>query len=233
MENAMSTEIWNSVDDYFSRELVKPDAALDAALVASAKAGLRQISVAPNQGKFLHLLAKIHASRRILEIGTLGGYSAIWLARALPPDGTMVSLEANPDYANVARSNIAAAGLSDKVSVITGLAAESLEELIRSKTPSFDFIFIDADKSSYPDYLRLTLQLSQPGTVIVADNVVRSGRLGDPANQEPDIVGIRSFFKMLAATPGADSTAVQTVGAKGWDGFSITIVSASQTDAGG
>jgi predicted O-methyltransferase YrrM len=229
----MATELWNAVDDYFSRELVKPDTALDAALEASAKAGLRAISVAPNQGKFLHLLAKIHGTRRILEIGTLGGYSAIWLARALPADGSMVSLEANPDYADVARSNIAAAGLSDKVSVLTGLAADSLEELIRSKTPPFDFIFIDADKASYPDYLRLTLQLSQPGTVIVADNVVRSGRLGDPANQEPDIVGIRTFFKMLAATPDTDSTAVQTVGAKGWDGFSITIVSASQTGAGG
>lgn len=225
----MATELWNAVDDYFSRALVKPDAVLDAALEASAKAGLRAISVAPNQGKFLHLLAKINGARRILEIGTLGGYSAIWLARALPADGSMVSLEANSDYAEVARSNIAAAGLSDKVSVLTGLAAESLEELIRSETPPFDFVFIDADKSSYPDYLRLTLQLSRPGTVIVADNVVRSGRLGDPNNREPDIVGIRSFFQMLAATPDADSTAIQTVGTKGWDGFSITIVSASQT----
>jgi predicted O-methyltransferase YrrM len=228
----MATELWNAVDDYFSRELVKPDAALDTALEASAKAGLRAISVAPNQGKFLHLLAKIRGAGRILEIGTLGGYSAIWLARALPADGSMVSLEANPDYADVARNNIAAAGLSDKVSVLTGLAAESLEELIRSKTPPFDFIFIDAEKSSYPDYLRLTLQLSRPGTVIVADNVVRSGRLGDPNNREPDIIGIRTFFQMLAATPGADSTAIQTVGTKGWDGFSITIVSASQTEAG-
>jgi predicted O-methyltransferase YrrM len=209
MEDAMATEIWNSVDDYFSRALVKPDPALDAALKASAKAGLRAINVAPNQGKFLHLLAKIRGAHRILEIGTLGGYSAIWLARALPADGSMVSLEANPDYADVARGNIAAAGLSDKVSVITGLAAQSLEELIRSKTPPFDFVFI------------------------VADNVVRSGRLGDPANQEPDILGIRAFFNMLAATPDADSTAIQTVGAKGWDGFSITIVSASQTGAGG
>jgi predicted O-methyltransferase YrrM len=233
MEDAMATEIWNSVDDYFSRALVKPDPALDAALKASAKAGLRAINVAPNQGKFLHLLAKIRGAHRILEIGTLGGYSAIWLARALPADGSMVSLEANPDYADVARGNIAAAGLSDKVSVITGLAAQSLEELIRSKTPPFDFVFIDADKSSYPDYLRLTLQLCRPGTVIVADNAVRSGRLGDPANQEPDILGIRAFFNMLAATPDADSTAIQTVGAKGWDGFSITIVSASQTGAGG
>jgi predicted O-methyltransferase YrrM len=229
----MATELWNAVDDYFSRELVKPDAALDTALEASAKAGLRAISVAPNQGKFLHLLAKIRGAGRILEIGTLGGYSAIWLARALPADGSMVSLEANPDYADVARNNIAAAGLSDKVSVLTGLAAESLEELIRSKTPPFDFIFIDADKSSYPDYLRLTLQLSRPGTVIVADNVVRSGRLGDPNNREPDIIGIRTFFQMLAATPGADSTAIQTVGTKGWDGFSITIVSASQMETGG
>jgi predicted O-methyltransferase YrrM len=151
MEDAMATEIWNSVDDYFSRALVKPDPALDAALKASAKAGLRAINVAPNQGKFLHLLAKIRGAHRILEIGTLGGYSAIWLARALPADGSMVSLEANPDYADVARGNIAAAGLSDKVSVITGLAAQSLEELIRSKTPPFDFVFIDADKSNCAD----------------------------------------------------------------------------------
>jgi predicted O-methyltransferase YrrM len=232
MENAMATELWNAVDEYFSRALVKPDPALDAALEASAKARLRAINVAPNQGKFLHLLAKINGARRILEIGTLGGYSAIWLVRALPEDGSLVSLEANPDYADVARGNLAAAGLSGKVSVLTGLAAESLEELIRSGTPPFDFIFIDADKSSYPDYLRLTLQLSRPGTVIVADNVVRSGRLGDPNNREPDIIGIRSFFQMLATTPEADSTAIQTVGAKGWDGFSITIVSASQTATG-
>jgi predicted O-methyltransferase YrrM len=222
----MTTETWNAVDDYFSRGLVKSDAALDAALQASSRAGLRAINVAPNQGKFLHLLARIHGARRILELGTLGGYSAIWLARALPEGGSPISLEADPDTADVARKNIAVAGLASKVSVITGLAAESLEQMIASKTPPFDFIFLDADKVSYPEYLRLTLQLSRPGTVIVADNVVRNGKVADMANDEPDVIGVREFFDMLAANPETDTTAVQTVGAKGWDGFSITIVSA-------
>lgn len=228
----MITDTWNAVDDYFSRGLVKSDTALDAALEASTKAGLRAINVAPNQGKFLNLLAKIHGARRILELGTLGGYSAIWLARALPEDGSMISLEANPDNADVARKNIAAAGLANKVSVITGLAAESLQQMIQSKTPPFDFIFLDADKISYPEYLRLTLRLSRPGTVIVADNVVRDGKLVDPQNNEPDVLGVREFFHMLAAMPGTESTAVQTVGSKGYDGFSITIVSAPPTDVG-
>lgn len=222
----MTTESWNAVDDYFSRGLVKSDPALDAALQASTQAGLRPINVAPNQGKFLHLLARIHGARRILELGTLGGYSAVWLARALPEDGSLITLEADPGNADVARKNIAAAGLADKVSVVTGLAAESLERMIASKTPPFDFIFLDADKVSYPAYLRLTLQLSRPGTVIVADNVVRNGKVADMNNDEPDVIGVREFFDMLATNPGTDSTAVQTVGSKGWDGFSITIVSA-------
>ena len=201
----MSTEIWNSVDDYFSRALVKPDPALDAALKASAKAGLRAINVAPNQGKFLHLLAKIRGAHRILEIGTLGGYSAIWLARALPADGSMVSLEANPDYADVARGNIAAAGLSDKVSVITGLAAQSLEELIRSKTPPFDFVFIDADKSSYPGYYEQCLTLVRSGGVIALDNMLYSGRALNPAPGDADSAAIAEMNRFIHADNRVDA----------------------------
>jgi predicted O-methyltransferase YrrM len=221
----MNPKTWHTVDDYISDVLIGPDTALDATLAASERAGLRAINVAPNQGKFLHLLARIHGARRILEIGTLGGYSAIWLARALPADGALVSLEADPDTATVARDNIACAGLADKVTVVTGQAADSLAYMIRDSAAPFDLIFIDADKTSNPDYLRLTLQLARRGTVIVADNVVRSGRVADPASHEPDAVGIRRYFDMLAAAPGIDSTAVQTVGIKGWDGFAISIVS--------
>ncbi|WP_118178469.1 O-methyltransferase [Paraburkholderia phosphatilytica] len=221
----MNPEMWHTVDDYISSTLIGPDTALDATLAASDHAGLRAINVAPNQGKFLHLLARIHGARRILEIGTLGGYSAIWLARALPADGALISLEADADTAKIARDNIASAGLADKVTVITGLAADSLHELIRNGTAPFDLIFIDADKSGNPDYLRLTLQLARAGTVMVADNVVRSGRVADRSSNEPDAVGIRRYFDMLAAAPGIDSTAVQTVGIKGWDGFAISIVS--------
>jgi predicted O-methyltransferase YrrM len=220
----MDTHLCNSVDAYISKVLIGPDTALDATLEASEKAGLRAINVAPNQGKFLHLLARIHGARRILEIGTLGGYSAIWLARALPADGALVSLEADANTATVARKNIAAAALADKVTVVTGLAADSLRDMIGKRSAPFDFIFIDADKTSNPDYLELTLQLARPGTLIVADNVVRSGRVADPSNDEPDVTGIRRYFDMLGTAPGIDSTAVQTVGIKGWDGFAISIV---------
>jgi predicted O-methyltransferase YrrM len=213
------------VDNYFSQALVPPDAALQTTLQTSADAGLPPINVAPNQGKFLHLLARIRNVRRILEIGTLGGYSTVWLARALPSDGTLISLELNAEYADLAQRNIAAAGLSEVVSVIVGTAVRSLEHLIEEKTEPFDLVFIDADKESNPDYLRLSLALSRPGTVIIGDNAVRKGRVADLDNQGSDVIGVRKFFEFAASDPRLDTTAVQTVGSKGWDGFSISIVS--------
>jgi predicted O-methyltransferase YrrM len=221
----MNQAQWEFLDRYFGEQIVHSDAALAAALDASARAGLPSINVAENQGKFLHLLAKIRGARRILEIGTLGGYSTIWLARALPPGGTLVTLEANVDYAAVARANIERAGLSGMVSIRVGMGVDSLQHMIAQDEAPFDLVFIDADKPSYPDYLRLCLQLARSGTVIVADNVIRHGKLADPANTEPDVQGMRQFFDLLAAHPEVESTAIQTVGAKGWDGFSISVVS--------
>ncbi|MCP3718713.1 O-methyltransferase [Paraburkholderia sp. CNPSo 3281] len=220
----MNEQTWQAVDDWFCDRLIGPDDALDGALAASAKAGLRAINVAPNQGKFLHLLARIQGARRILEIGTLGGYSAIWLGRALPDDGAMVSLEFSPENAAIARENIARAGLDAKVTVVTGLALESLDALIAQGAAPFDFVFIDADKSNNPNYLERVLKLSRPGTVIVADNVVREGRVADPAHHEDDVVGLRRYFDMLGNDKRLATTAVQTVGSKGWDGFAITVV---------
>lgn len=206
--------------------LVTSDAFLEATLKTSIDAGLPPINVAPNQGKLLHIFARIRNAERILEIGTLGGYSTIWLARALPSNGQLISLEANPEYADLARRNIAAAGFSNVVSVVVGTAVQTLERLIEEKTEPFDLIFIDADKENNPDYLRLSLALSRSGTVIIGDNVVRKGRVGDLNNKDSDVIGARKFFKLAAEDPRLDSTAVQTVGSKGWDGFSISVVSA-------
>ncbi|CAI8693795.1 O-methyltransferase [Burkholderia pyrrocinia] len=220
----MDQDQWNQVDAYFSATLVPSDDALDAALAASNAAGLPAINVAPNQGKLLQLLATIRGARRILEVGTLGGYSTIWLARALPPGGTLVTLELNPEHAKVATRNIARAGFAEVVSVIVGDAKDSLARLVDAGDAPFDFIFIDADKDNNPVYLDAALKLSRPGTVIVVDNVVRGGRVADPDNREPDVVGVREGFARLAAEPKLTTTAVQTVGQKGWDGFSISIV---------
>ncbi|WP_027797090.1 O-methyltransferase [Paraburkholderia acidipaludis] len=222
----MNEQTWHAVDEWFCERLIGYDPALDDALAASAKAGLRAINVAPNQGKFLYLLARIQGARRVLEIGTLGGYSAIWLARALPADGTLVTLEAMTANAAVARANLAAAGVSDKVTVVEGLALDSLDRMVEEGVAPFDFIFIDADKSNNPHYLERVLKLSRPGTVIVADNVVRDGRVADEAHRDDDVVGVRRYIDMLAHDARLESSAVQTVGAKGWDGFAITVVKA-------
>lgn len=222
----MNQEHWNQVDAYFSATLVPSDDALDAALAASDAAGLPAINVAPNQGKLLQLLATIRGARRILEVGTLGGYSTIWLARALPPGGTLVTLELNPEHAKVATRNIARAGFAEVVTVVVGSAKDSLARLVDAGEAPFDFIFIDADKDNNPVYLDAALKLSRPGTVIVVDNVVRGGRVADPGNREPDVAGVRDGFARLAAAPQVTTTAVQTVGQKGWDGFSISIVGA-------
>jgi predicted O-methyltransferase YrrM len=218
-------EEWSAVDEYLCRTLVPPDDALDGALERSASAGLPAINVAPNQGKFLNLLARIRGARRILEIGTLGGYSTIWLARALPPDGEMVTLEVDEGHARVARESLRRAGLADAVSVIVGPALASLGRMVDDGARPFDLVFIDADKRSNPGYLACALKLSAPGTVIVCDNVVRGGRVADANSSDPDVVGIRTFLAHAAANPALDTTAVQTVGVKGWDGFSISLVS--------
>ncbi|WP_175807257.1 O-methyltransferase [Burkholderia cenocepacia] len=223
----MNQDRWNQVDAYFSATLVPSDAVLDAALAASDAAGLPAINVAPNQGKLLQLLATIRGARRILEVGTLGGYSTIWLARALPPGGSLVTLELNPVHAKVATENIARAGFAQVVSVVVGSAKDSLARLIDAGEAPFDFIFIDADKDNNAVYLDAALKLSRPGTVIVVDNVVRNGRVADPDNREPDVVGVREGFARLVAEPALATTAVQTVGQKGWDGFSISIVGAA------
>ncbi|QIE26952.1 Catechol O-methyltransferase (plasmid) [Caballeronia sp. SBC1] len=210
----------------FCCQLVPADEALEAALRCSAEAGLPSINVARNQGKFLQLLARIRGARRILEIGTLGGYSSIWLARGLSSGGTLVTLEANPDYAAVATKNIAFAGFSETVSVMVGPAMQTLAQLIDEKAEPFDMVFIDADKKTYPDYLQLSLELCRPGAIIVGDNVIRKGRMTDFASTDPDVIGLRKYFDLLGKHPKLDSTAVQTAGSKGWDGFSISILSA-------
>jgi predicted O-methyltransferase YrrM len=220
----MSDELWSNVDEYLVDLLLPPDSALEEALANSATAGLPPISVAPNQGKFLELLARIQQSHRILEIGTLGGYSTIWLARALPSDGTLVSLELESVHADVARKNIERAGLAHAVDVRVGPAAASLEELINDDVEPFDFIFIDADKERYPKYLELSLRLSRPGTVIVADNVVRDGEVVNANSADERVAGVRRFLELAGADERIDATAIQTVGSKGYDGFALLIV---------
>ena len=222
----MNLEQWTAVDRYITDVLVAPDQALEAALQTSAEAGLPPISVAPNQGKLLQLLAKMQGARNILEIGTLGGYSTIWLARALPEDGHLVTLEAEPLHAEVARKNIARAGLEKIVEVRLGPALDTFKQLVAEKCAPFDFIFIDADKESYPDYFVWSLKLSRRGTCIIADNVVRNGAVVDPAHEDPRVQGVRRFNELLAAEPRVTATTLQTVGSKGYDGFTLAIVTA-------
>jgi predicted O-methyltransferase YrrM len=221
----MNEELWTKVDDYLVSLLTSPDDALDAALADSAAAGLPEINVAPNQGKLLEILARMHGSRRILEIGTLGGYSTIWLARSLPVDGELISLELESKHAEVARTNIDRTGLGRLVEIQVGPAVASLRNLVAEEVEPFDFIFIDADKEGYPEYLILSLQLSRPGTVIVADNVVRNGAVVDPASSDERVRGVRRFLELVAAEPRVEATVVQTVGSKGYDGFALLYVS--------
>ena len=216
----MTTDLWRRVDHYLDELFIEDDPALQSALIASKAAGLPSINVAPAQGKFLHLLARLGGARRILEIGTLGGYSTIWLARALPPEGELITLEANGDYAAVARSNIERAGVGHAVEVRVGNALDTLPQL---RGP-FDFVFIDADKRSYPDYWSWSLKLARPGTVIFADNVVRGGGVADPESSDPAVQGVRRFNELVAAEPRVSTTAIQTVGRKGYDGFALILV---------
>ncbi|MFL6127165.1 O-methyltransferase [Actinophytocola sp.] len=216
----MTQPVWNDVDDYISGLLVGPDEALENALAASDRAGLPQINVAPNHGKLLNLIARIHGARRILEFGTLAGYSTIWLARALPADGELITLEADPHHAEVAKGNIAAAGLADRVEVKVGKALDTLPTL----DGTFDLFFIDADKANNPAYVRWALDHSRPGTVIIVDNVVRGGRVLDADSTDPSVVGTRELATLLANEPRVSATMVQTVGGKGYDGFALVVV---------
>ncbi|MFJ4711943.1 O-methyltransferase [Streptomyces sp. NPDC088785] len=212
-----------AVDTYFSDLLAPADEALTAALADSDAAGLPRISVSAVNGKLLHLIARIQRARTILEIGTLGAYSTIWLARALPADGTLITLEYSPHHAQVARTNLARAGLDETVEVRVGAALDSLPRLVE-EGHDFDLVFIDADKANNPHYLEWALRLTHPGSVIVVDNVVRGGRVTDPDTTDPDVVGTRTALQLLADHPRLDATAVQTVGAKGHDGFALAYV---------
>jgi predicted O-methyltransferase YrrM len=215
---------WTAVDHYINDLLVPSDPALDAALQVSSAAGLPSIQVAPNQGKLLHLLARIQGAHRILEIGTLGGYSTIWLARALLTDGRLVTLEADPKHAEVARANITRAGLSDMVELRLGKALDTLPQLAAENRGPFDLIFIDADKFNIPEYFRWSLKLSRRGTIIIVDNVVRKGAVIEAENTDPDIQGVRRFNELLAVEPRVSATTIQTVGTKGYDGFTLVLV---------
>ena len=222
----VSLEQWISVDRYISDLFLPADPVLDAALAASAAAGLPPISVSPAQGKLLSLLARLQGARRILEIGTLGGYSTIWLARGLAMGGRLITLEAEPAHAEVARANLARAGLSAIVDLRLGKAGETLPQLAAEGGGPFDLIFIDADKTGYPEYLPWALKLSRPGTLIIADNVVRNGAVADPESRDPNVQGVRRYNEFLAAEKRVSATVIQTVGSKGYDGLAIAVVTA-------
>ncbi|MFF1799183.1 O-methyltransferase [Kitasatospora sp. NPDC058263] len=219
-------QTWTAVDDYFNGLLVEEDAALLAAVADSEAAGLPPHQVAPNQGKLLALLARVHGARRVLEIGTLGGYSTIWLARALPEGGRVVTLEADERCAAVATRNLERAGLAPVVDLRTGPALDTLPQLEQEGAEPFDLVFIDADKPSNPDYLEWALRLTRPGSLIIGDNVVRDGAVTDETSTDPRVQGVRRFTELIAAHPRLTATAVQTVGEKGYDGFVVALVTA-------
>ncbi|MFC8271151.1 O-methyltransferase [Streptomyces sp. NPDC057271] len=220
----MNQDQWTAVDRYFTELLAPADEALAATLADSTAAGLPEIAVAPNQGKLLNLLVSMCGARSVLEIGTLGGYSTIWMARALPADGRMISLEYNPAHADVARANIARAGLEKVVEVRTGAALDTLPELQTEGAGPFDFVFIDADKVNNPNYVAWALKLSRPGTVIVVDNVVRGGAILEAETDDPAVTGTRAMFELVSREPRLDATAFQTVGVKDYDGLLLARV---------
>ncbi len=224
----MAQDQWAMVDRYFDDLFAPPDAALDAAIQATKDAGMPLINVAPNQGKLLALLTRMIGAHSILEIGALGGYSAIWMARALAPGGRLISLEVSPRHAEVARANIARARLADAVEVRLGPALTSLPQLHTEGAGPFDLVFIDADKASTPDYLTWALRLTKPGSLIIIDNVVRSGKVSDPESDDVDVQGIRRALAMLAEEPRLTATAFQTVGGKGYDGMAIALVTSAR-----
>ncbi len=217
-------ELWTNVDRYFGDLLAPEDAHFKAIHEANKSAGLPSIDVPPLLGKFLDLMVRISGAKRVLEIGTLGGYSTLWLARALPADGCVVTLEIDPRHAETARANLAGAGVMDRVEIRVGKARDTLRELHESGGAPFDLIFLDADKRSLPDYLEWSLKLSRPGTVIITDNVVRDGKVIDPDHSDPDVQGVQRLTEMMAAEPRLCATAIPTVGARGFDGFSMAVV---------
>ena len=220
----MSERGWRAVDAYFDETVVGRDSVLEATLRANAAARLPSIDVSAAQGKMLTLMARMAGARMALEIGTLGGYSTICIARALPPGGRLVTIEALERHAVVARANIARAGLADRVDLRVGAALDMLPAIEAEGLGPFDFVFIDADKSNNTKYVEWALRLSRSGTAIVVDNVVRDGRIADALSTDSDVVGTRRMFEMMAREPRLEATAVQTVGAKGWDGFALAIV---------
>lgn len=220
----MAQDLWTRVDDYISQAILGPDPVLEQALAASEAAHLPAIAVSPAQGRLLALLVQMTGARRILEIGTLGGYSGICMARALPQDGRLVTLEFDPAHAAVARANFAAAGLAERITLLEGAALDSLPKLLADGEGPFDLIFVDADKPNNPNYLEWALKLSRPGTLMVWDNVIRDGAVADAASTDPRIQATRRLFDLMAANPRLTVTALQTVGCKGYDGFALARV---------
>ena len=220
----MTDDRWSTVDTYITNTLVKTDAALDSALETSEAAGLPAINVSPSHGKLLHILVRLVNARAVLELGTLGGYSSIWMARALQPGGRLITLEYDPKHAELAKANIARAGLAKVIDVRVGIALETLPKIAAETIAPFDLIFIDADKVSTPDYFTWALKLSRVGSLIVVDNVVRKGEVANARSDDPAVQGMRRFIDMAAAEPRVIATAIQTVGSKGYDGFSISLV---------
>ncbi len=223
-EERWTEDRWTNVDHYFNHLFVHSDPVLDAALDSSRAAGLPQIQVTPSQGKFLAVLVQATRACKILEIGTLGGYSSIWMARALPEGGKLITLEADPKHAEVARQNHLRAGLGDVIDIRLGKALETLPKLEKEGVGPFDFIFIDADKPATAEYFNWAVRLSRPGTLIITDNIVRQGEVANPKSTEPNVQGVQRFCEALAKEPRAFSTAVQTVGSKGYDGFAICVI---------
>lgn len=219
--------LWTAVDAYLTEQLVRPDPVFDDILKRSDEAGLPAISITAPQGRFLQLLVRAMGARQVLEIGTLGGYSATWMAKGLAQGGRLVSIELEPRHAEVARANFKRAGVSDAVEVIVGPAAEVLARMAKERAASFDFVFIDADKGGYPEYFRRSMALARPGAMIVADNVVRDGKVADAGSRDENVVGIRRFLEAVAAEPRATGTVLQTVGSKGYDGLALVLVGGS------
>jgi caffeoyl-CoA O-methyltransferase len=220
----MNNNTFEAVDYYIADLLTHEDKVLKETEQSITQSGMPKISVSPNQGKLLNMLALLCKAERILEIGALGGYSTIWLARALPPKGKLISLEMEPKHAQVARENIAKAQLESKVEFRIGMALDILPHLQAEQAGPFDMIFIDADKSSYPEYFQWALQLSHPGTLIVADNVVRAGEVLNNSSTDADVKGTQRFNKMVSECPDVTATILQTVGVKGHDGMALVIV---------
>ena len=219
----MSTD-WDHVEHWICDRLIPVDDALRGAVSSAADHGLPSIAVDPTMGKFLNLLVRIQRAEKVLEIGTLGGYSTIWMARGLPPEGKLITLERDPDYAAVAQKSIAAAGVGDRVEVRVGAALDALPKIAEAGEGPFDLVFIDADKNNQGNYLSWALELTRVGSVIVGDNIVRGGKSADPKQTDDGSIGIRSFMDLIAAEPRLDATALQTVGSKGWDGFAVAVV---------